>query len=121
MHAHRHRGQPLRLQVQVERTERLVERGLRRAVRVPPAQAVVRDRPDTGRDVDPLRQGRCWGGRGGGREEAREVLDEEEVRDDVQAEGLEDVVEREVGRLALGVEDCAREERSADVGRGVCV
>ena len=49
------------------------------------------------------------------------MLDEEEVRDDVQAEGLEDVVEREVGRLALGVEDCAREERSADVGRGVCV
>ena len=49
------------------------------------------------------------------------MLDEEEVRDDVQAEGLEDVVEREVGRLALGVEDSAREERSADVGGGVCV
>ena len=43
------------------------------------------------------------------------MLDEEEVRDDVQAERLQEVVEREVGGLAFGVENPAREERCVDV------
>lgn len=38
---HADRGDPARLQVQVERPDRLVQRALRRAVRVPAAERVV--------------------------------------------------------------------------------
>lgn len=56
-----------------------------------------------------------WGPARGLGEERAEVLDEHHVRNDVYLEGLLDEPRLEVGGLALGVQDPAREERGVDV------
>lgn len=118
VHADAHGGDPLAAEVQVERADDLVERGLGRAVRVPAAEAVVRDGADARGDVDPLgERGRRRGGRGRG-QEAGEVLDEQEVRDGVDAERVCDARGVEVCGAALGVEDAAGEERGVEVRGG---
>ena len=122
------RRELLRLQVEVERADDLVERGLGGTVGVPAAETVVRHRTDTSRDVDPLGEtgGRVprfiliglGGARRGGRwQEAGEVLDEEHVRYRVQLERLHDLLEIQVRRLSLGVEQATEEKRDANVGR----
>ena len=93
MGADAYSGYLLLLEVEIEGTDGLIERGLGGAVGEPPAQAVVGDGAHAGRHVDPLRELLPCGARAvavgrGRREESGEVLHEEEVRDDVELESV---------------------------------